>query len=176
MPRRVAINASPLIYLAKVSLLEFLRRIYDEVLTTRLVISECVDKGKKAGYEDALLIEKLVKEGLIRIIELDEKAKIMAKKLARETRIHIGEATVILLAKDENIEEILVDDKRARRIAKLHGLKPRAMLSIILEFVTRHMISIEDAEKYIKKLIDEGFRVGIEVYNRVLEALKSLKN
>lgn len=174
MLRGAVINASPLIYLAKLSLLGFLNKIYDEILTTDIVAGECVDKGKEAGYEDAIIIEKQIKGGLIKIITLDARKKVEARKLAKEARIHIGKATAILLAKNEGIDDIIIEDKKARRIARIYGLKPRGTLSIILELVARQVLSRKEAEDYIKKLIENGFRISVEVYNKIIEVLSSL--
>jgi len=172
LSRRAVINASPLIYLAKISLLRLLDDIYDEILTTDIVIKECVEKGKEAGYEDAIIIERHTKKGLIKIIALSAKKRAEARRLAKEAKIHIGEATVILLAKSEGIDNIIVDDKKARKVARIHNLKPRGTLSVILELVIKRRLSKEEAKKYIDKLIRKGFRVSIEVYNKIIGRLK----
>ncbi len=59
-------NASPLIYLAKIGVLGYLRDFYEDVQIPQEVKEEIVDRGMKGGYSDAFEKEILVDEAIAR--------------------------------------------------------------------------------------------------------------
>jgi predicted nucleic acid-binding protein len=119
---RVTSNTSPIIALAKIGRLKLLKELYQKVMISPFVKVESVDKGKELGAPDALIIEKAIQEGWVKIVKLTQKQNLRAQKLVRETRIGPGEASALVLAKDKGLITIL-DDKEARAIAKSWGLK-----------------------------------------------------
>jgi len=91
-------NASPLIHLAKIGLLGYLKDFYEDVQIPLEVKEETVDQGMKRGYSDAFVIKTAIEEGWIKIEHLSEDNAKRAKIYAEVTRIHIGEAQAIFLA------------------------------------------------------------------------------
>jgi len=167
-------NASPLIYLAKIKMLELLEAIYDHVQIPLQVKIECVDKGKETGYVDALLIEKYIKKGFIIVEELPGYLLRKAENIASEFQIDTGEAQAILLAIHKGKKEILIDEKRARFVAKLEDLSPRGTLYVILKAIKRGLLSKEKAIIKINELIEKNFYISIRVYKEFLQLLREI--
>ena len=110
---KAVINASPLIFLSKLDVLCCLQ-IYEDVYTTDIVIEE-VKRGLEKGYQDSLMVLKLIEDG-----------SLVLKGSAKATEmygLHPGEISVIELARDMKIDTIIMDDGRAIKTAKYFGLK-----------------------------------------------------
>lgn len=86
-------NSSPLIWLAKIGRLGFLRTLFGEVVVPRLVYEESASQRRSP---DAVLIGKAVEEWWMRV---SEEAIEGTEILADASGIHLGEAEAILLAK-----------------------------------------------------------------------------
>lgn len=113
---RAVSNATPLIYLAKIGRLNILEEIFDVVLIPNKVFFEVVIKGKEKGYHDAFLVEEFMEKGFVL------KKKVEIKKLI-DMPIGRGEQETIELAVKEGIKNVLIDEAKARRIARLQNLK-----------------------------------------------------
>lgn len=160
-------NATPLIYLAKVGKLYLLKELFQTVLIPKSVYNEVVIEGKKRGFVDAEIVEKAVKEGWLKVV--DVRTKITFDEIER------GEAEAIELALKKSLD-LLVDDYTARTIAMSLGVKPIGTLRVLFLAVKNGLISKDTAKKTLNLMIMEGFRLSIEVYSRFLEELEKLKN
>ena len=124
-----------------------------------------VVKGREKGFVDAEIIERAVKNGWIKIIEVQAEREF--------SEIERGEAEAIELALKESLE-LLVDDYTARIIASSLGVKPIGAVRVLYLAVKNGLISKDDAKKTLNLMIKEGFRLSIEVYSRFLEELEKL--
>ena len=124
-----------------------------------------VVKGREKGFVDAEIIERAVKNGWIKIIEVQAEREF--------SEIERGEAEAIELALKESLE-LLVDDYTARIIASSLGVKPIGTVRVLYLAVKNGLISKDDAKKTLNLMIKEGFRLSIEVYSRFLEELEKL--
>jgi len=167
-------NASPLIYLAKIGMLDLLEKIYDRIQIPLQVKIECVDKGKQAGYVDAFLIEKYIEKGFIIVEELPKHLLRKAENIALEFQIDTGEAQAILLAVYKGKREILIDEKRARFVAKQENLSPRGTLYVILKAIKRGLLNKEEAINKVNELIKKNFYISTDVYKEFLRLLKEI--
>jgi len=57
-----------------------------------------------------------------------------------KARIDRGEAEAIIQAREREISEVLIDEKKGRRIAQAHTLNPRGIVGIIKEFKLNEII------------------------------------
>ena len=65
-------DATPLIYLAKVEKLHLLGNIGGKKVIPRAVFEEVVTRGKEYGKVDALMVERLVEQGVFQVVEVEE--------------------------------------------------------------------------------------------------------
>lgn len=156
-------NSTPLIYLAKIGKLGLLKRFYQEIVIPREVKSEVVDAGMRLNSPDALVIQKALEEGWIKVKD----TRVLGH--LEEFGIDRGEAEAISLAIELKSNEILVDQTHARLAAKTLGLEPRGTLYVLLLALKKKLISYEEYLEFLEELIRYGFRLREEVY---LEAVK----
>ncbi len=135
------------------------------VLIPASVYEEVVVRGKECGFIDAEIVEKAVKEGWIKVAEIQVERKF--------GEIEKGEAEAIELALRKSLE-LLVDDFTARTIASSLGVKSMGTLRVLYLAVKNNLISKDSARKILNLMIREGFRLSIEVYSRFLEELEKL--
>jgi len=96
----LAFDATPLIYLAKVKKLHLLRNIERKKVIPRAVFEEVVTKGKEYGKVDALMVERLVEQGVFQVVEVEETD--FYKKLTGNERMSKADVEVLALAKDKD--------------------------------------------------------------------------
>ena len=161
----IVANAGPLIHLAHTNKLNLIRILFREIYIPEAVKTETVDKGKAKGYADAIAIEEAISSGWIKVA----KTKSNAEKFAKEARIGKSEAEAILLAKEMKTTRLLIDDARARKIAKSLGLKPHGTIYILRLALTKKIISKKQYTKTLQKALETGLYLSTELY---LQALK----
>jgi len=65
-------DATPLIYLAKVEKPHLLRNIGGKKVIPRAVFEEVVTKDKEYEKVNALMVERLVEQGVFQVVEVEE--------------------------------------------------------------------------------------------------------
>lgn len=169
--RRLAVsNSGPLIHLAKVGLLHLIR-IYDVVIPQE-VKREVVDVGKEKGYADAILVEKAIEDGWIKVIrvKVDEKFA----KIARLAGLHEAEIGVVYYAFKNKITALL-DEDAARVFARGLGVKVRGSLGLLIEGLKEGLISYAEALEGLDKLAEVMY-LSSNVYRLVLKEIEEWKS
>ena len=161
---RAVSNATPLIYLAKIGRLNLLEEIFDAILIPNKVFSEVVVKGKEKGYHDAFLVEAFIEKKFIL------KKKVEIKKL-RNMPIGRGELETIELAAKEGIKNVLIDEAKARRIARLHNLKPKGTLWVLTKAFEKGLLSKDELNNSIQELIKSGYRIREDILVEIFRVL-----
>jgi len=160
-------NATPLIYLSKVGKLELLKSVFDEVHIPEGVKAEAVDRGKELSKRDALIIEKAIHDGWIKV------SKVKSVKLPIE--LEPGETAAISLAKSLGAREILMDEVSARSAARLLGLEPKGTIFVLLRALEMGELDLDEFLKTLNELIERGFRLSEEVYIEAIREARKLR-
>lgn len=167
-------NATPLIYLARLSKLNLLNNLYGKVQIPPEVKTETIDRGKAKGYPDAYVIEEAVNDGWLVTDALTNENTKKSHALAEMTGIDIGEAQAIILTKQKNEKEVLIDQSNARDVARHLGLSPRGTIYVILTGTKRELLTKEIAKQMLAKLIEVNFYISAKVYRDTLSAIEKL--
>jgi predicted nucleic acid-binding protein len=149
-------NATPLIYLAKVGKIEFLKKVFGEVFIPEEVKIEVVDRGKLLGERDAYVIEKAIGEGWLKVLTTE----IVEVPIKLES----GEVAVLSLAKKLGLREVLLDEVSARVAARLLDLTPRGTVFVLLKALEKMEIDLNGFLEVLNQLMRHGFRLKEEVY------------
>jgi len=149
-------NATPLIYLAKVGRIGFLKTVFGEVFIPEEVKVEVVDNGKLLGENDAYVVEKAIGEGWLKVY--------VTEVLEFPIKLERGEAAALSLAKKLGLREVLVDEVSARAAARLLDLTPRGTIFVLLKVLERKIIDVDGFLEVLDQLISHGFRLKEEVY------------
>lgn len=149
---RWVVDASPLIFLAKLERLPLLRDAAGEVLVPQVVLSEIRAQEDPATSR----IESACRSWL----------QPVASQAPTDADL-VGELALIGLALEMDASRVVLDDLAARRQARECGLPVIGTLGILL--AARHRGEISSLRTEIDRLVAHGFRVSSELVDRVLE-------
>lgn len=161
---KAAVNASPLIFLSKLGMLDSLR-LYEKIYTTQVVINE-IERGMDRGYQEALSVRKLVDERLI----IMEKTKVQKEGFG----LHPGELSVIEMAKKKRIKDIILDDRNAIKVAKYFGLKVTITPFLLLKNLNLGNIELDEFKDAMERLIGFGYFISPNLYIEILKTAERL--
>ena len=155
--RRRLVDASPLIYLARLGRLELLLLGVDEVLVPAVVLAEVRAKQDHSTEQ----VEQY----------LDSWLKICDRTQAGVLRflpdLGAGEREVMSQALQEGIVSVVLDDLDARRVSRRLGLEPVGTLGFLLAAKKRSLLP--SLEEEINRLRRYGFWVSETLVHQVLE-------
>lgn len=129
-------DAMVVIHLAKLTLLAKSCEHFKPVVIPEAVHTEIL-AGKKKGYEDAILIEDLIKTDKLKVKRALDKAFL---KRAEEYNAQGSEAEAIALYWQEDADYLATDDDNVRRKAVLLDLKLIGTPAIILKLYKAKVI------------------------------------
>ncbi len=146
-------NSSPLISLAKIRKLDVLEY---NVVIPKAVFDE-ITRPKKE------YVKELYKWGIDKTVDIKNKKAVEYLELI----IGRGEAETIVLAEELDIDAVLIDDLKARRIAKLRGLNVIGTIGVLLD--AKEKGRIDEVKPLLDMLINKKIRISIELYDHALE-------
>ena len=98
----------------------------------------------------------------IRIVPLKEKRDDLLESL-----LDIGEAAVIRLAREQNAALVLIDERKARKVARdVYGLKPIGTARILVEAKRKKLLP--DIRSQFQKLRLEGYWIHDSIVQTAL--------
>ena len=149
---KIVSNSSPLIALSKIEM----RDVLTEVVIPRAVFDE-VTKPKKEYAKE------LYEWGKDKIIEVKNRKVVEYLGLILDR----GEAETIILAEELNANAVLIDDLKARKIAKLRGLNVIGTICVLLNAKDKGLIS--EVKPLLEALTKKKIRISEELYEHALE-------
>lgn len=155
MPKAIS-NTSPLLYLYRISAIDLLPKLFDEVWTAESVNNELL-AGRNKGYD----VPNPADYPWLQIVT---PKSMPSEWLALD--LGAGELGAMALALENPGHVVLLDDMLARRTAQVAGLQVWGTLKILLE--AKSQGAIEKIEPYVTKLSEAGMWISSEVKQRIL--------
>ena len=150
-------NTSPLLYLYRISGIQWLPRLFDEVWTPEAVKDE-LQAGRSKGYD-------VPNPDDYSWLQVVNPKSAPSEWLALD--LGIGEIAAMALALENPDRVVLLDDMLARRTAQVAGLQVWGTLKVLLEAKSHGII--EKVEPYVSKLSDSGMWISSEIKERILK-------
>lgn len=150
----IVINTSPLLALAACSQLELLARLHPRVIVPSAVITE-LERGQ-AGTK--LLALEAERPAWLEIVDLTS-----APSSLLEAYLDAGEAAVITLALELGIQRVVIDERRARTVARTMKLEVVGSIGVLLRAKREGMIA------EVRPSIEAMQAAGIRLSERLLE-------
>ena len=166
------INASPLIYLGKIGAISLLPKLFSECYTTSFVKKEVLS-NKNAPEIPAL------EECFSSWLSLKEPSNEQLIERLGKLNIHLGEASVITLAKelqDKSDKSIrVIDDLAAREIARTLDLKVTGTIGIFINAFRLKFIDVVKCKEYLNILVEHTtFRISSALYSKILKEIEKI--
>ena len=123
MPEVVISNTSPIFYLHRLRLLDLLQELYQKIIIPKAVVAE-LEIGRRQG-EDVPEIDNYE--------WIETRAIRSPQILGLSTDFGSGEAEVLALALEVSESLVIIDEKLARKIARLRGLRVTGTAGVLLK-------------------------------------------
>ncbi len=158
----VVADSSPLIILAKLSCFDLLNKLYARLYISAEVHGEVAVTG--AGLPGA---QEVATSDWIEVRHLQDHAAL----LAAQSRyvLGIGELSTILLAKEIRADAVILDDFKARELAKLQGIRVRGTVGVLETFHRRGYLA--DLRTAFQQLLAHDVYVDQRLLNRRLQSV-----
>ena len=156
MPEVVISNTSPIFYLHRLRLLDLLQKLYQEIIVPKAVVAE-LEAGRRQG-EDVPEIDNYewIKIRAIRSPQI----------LGLSTDFGLGETEVLALALEESDSLVIIDEKLARRIAHLRGLRVTGTAGVLLKAKQEgHILAVKP---FLDRLQEIHFHLSDNVRTLIL--------
>ena len=149
----VVTNTTPLITLAGIGLLDLLPHLYGEIWAPRIVLDEYQVKAPPhqpdlAGVAWLRVVDDVIIDPALPLLDT-------------------GEAAALSLAQTIRARLILLDERKARRIAALLGLPVAGTLAVLLRAKQHGLIAA--IRPYIMQMQSQGRRFHPDLLARLLE-------
>ncbi len=164
-PPRVVADASTLILLAKIGRFALLEGFHAPIAIASAVWREVVSEGQgRAGAQEVevaesagwLAVHTPQNQNLVRLLraELDD-----------------GEAETIALALELRAELVLLDEREARRIAEMYGLRKTGVIGLLIRAKLEG--KLDSLRHELNRLREEaGFWLDERLYRQALEVVE----
>lgn len=159
---RVVCNSSPIIGLSKIGCLHLLWELFNDVIIPEAVFREIV-YGNTSQQVGAFELERAVSERKIVIHKVENQR--MVEQL--QGRLHRGEVEVIVSAKELGIQTVIIDDRSARNLAEALLFTNVGIVGILL--LAKKMQKLTGIKPYLDLLMQSGYRISKEIYERTLD-------
>lgn len=152
MPNIVISDTSVLILFHKIEALGLLEKIYGKIYTT-----------PEVAEEYGLELPKWI---------ILQKVKDTKYQNLLNTQLDMGEASALALAIEINCDLIIIDDLKARKLAKQLNLKLTGSLGIITKAKEKKLITA--VKPLLDKIRNTNFRISEHIVNEILKINKEL--
>ncbi len=151
------INTSPWIALSVCGQTNILTTLYDTILIPSTVRQEII-----AGGKSQIGVRELHEADWLRVVNIQDPAKVL---LLHE--LDRGEAEVIVLAQEQQVTEVILDEKVARMHARVLGLTVVGTLGLLLRAKKRGLIG--DIKPLIEKLLKAEIHIHPNIVHGILQ-------
>lgn len=157
--RKIISNTTPILSLLKINKLVLLKELYGKVTIPNAVFQEIENGKEKQYYQDLSLLS------WIEIADI--------KNL--ESRVYFtdlddGEAEVLILAKEQNADLVIMDEIIGRRFAKQLEFNLTGTIGILLKAKEKGLIN--SVTKLLTELTEKGTWLNPKLISRVIKLAK----
>jgi predicted nucleic acid-binding protein len=151
--RKVIANTTPLIALANIDQLELLHKLYGTIIIPQAVMDEIVRDPARQRVRGSSWIKV-------------EAIRDQSQKDIFRARLHAGEVEVMILAREQKADLVILDDNAAKKTAKFLGFNVTGTLGVLLK--AKKEGYLEKIEPVMNELIRDGLFIIDTVKRYVL--------
>lgn len=154
--RKIITNTTPILSLLKINKLDLLKELYGKVTVPSAVYQE-IEKGKKKPYYQDL--KQVAWIEIENIKNPDSRAFFVD--------LDDGEAEVLILAKEQNADLVVMDEIMGRQYAKQLGFNLTGTLGILLKAKDKGLIN--SLREILTELIEKGTWLNPKLISKVIK-------
>ena len=157
-------DATPIISLTKIDMLDILGRFYNEVLLPKAVFDEVC--SNPAFSDEAETIRNCV------FIRVETVNNTQSVRILRAAGLDLGESEAIVLADSLPDSLLLMDERKGRQIASSMGIRITGTLGILIQ--AKKLGIIDQVKPLLDALPNVNIRIGESLYRSILEQADEL--
>ncbi|GAB4199036.1 MAG: DUF3368 domain-containing protein [Coleofasciculaceae cyanobacterium] len=158
---KIVFNSSPLIFLARLNLLEIFVNASDEFYLPEVVIEEIRAKQDEARE----YIQRLIDDNKIEV----RATNLISLASSLNVRLGKGESEAIALCTELQADYVVLDDFAARKEAMRLGLNVRGTLAILRKLNSEGKMVINNFDELYQRLMVINFRVNRSLFDAIFE-------
>lgn len=155
MPNAIT-NTSPLLYLYRANVIEWLPLLFGEIWTPNAVVEE-LKEGQRRGYDAPIATN-------YDWLKIKSPNSLPFEWLTLD--LGMGELETMALALENTERIVILDDALARRIAQAAGITVWGTLRVLLESKSQKLT--DNIRPYLEQLRESGMWISDEIFQRVL--------
>ncbi len=156
---KIVSNTTPLIGLASIGHFELLQQLFGKIIIPQAVYNEAVVSGREKGGAK----QEILSSDWIEVVSVVD--SLAVEVLLDE--LDLGEAEVIVLARELNADWVLMDEKKGRRKLSQLGIRKIGTVGLLLK--AKEAGYIKSVTKYLTQLRESGFSISQYVFDRILQ-------
>lgn len=160
----VVSDTTPLISLMKISLLDILQTLFEEIRIPEAVYEELTTNEN--FIDEAKQIQKST---FIKVVSVENPD--VVKVLQQVSGLDLGESEAIAYADKAKADFLLMDEARGRRVAKSMGLPIMGTIGVLLAAYEDQILSKDDVETALTGLKNANRRIGDDVIALAMKRL-----
>jgi len=159
----VVVDASPLIFLAKVRRLDLVQRLLgSDVRVAHSVREETLAPGADPAEREAL--ELFFGRCSVEVVRSQRRFAVALSRADNDT---------LTLAVRRRAATLVCDDRLLRLMAEAEGIRPLGTLGLILRAMGEGVLSRSETRQLVDVLVRvHGFRISIEIYQAVVARIE----
>lgn len=150
---KIVSNSSPLIAQAKIEKLDILEYA---IVIPKAVFNETTEPEKE-------YMKELYEWGKDKVVDVRNRKAVEYLELI----LGKGEAETIVLSEELNADAVLIADLKARKIARLRGLKVIGTIGVLLDAKERGRV--HEVKPLLEELMKNKIRISEELHDHALE-------
>ena len=154
----VVSNTTPILSLYKIGRLELLSDLFKQVIVPQAVYNEISILGRGKPGHDAF--------DLVNYISVKQIENVLAASLLR-SQLDYGEAETIVLAQEMGADVLILDEKKARKIAQANSQKVIGTIGILQMAKDKGLIP--NIKTALDALIENGIWINQKLYKAVID-------
>ncbi|MCT7955179.1 DUF3368 domain-containing protein [Laspinema palackyanum] len=157
---KIICNATPLINFASINRLDIFKSLFNEMVIPQAVYAETVE----SGFPNSEAILNEIQAGWLQVQPVEEMPESIPSQL------DAGEREVIALALIEQKPRVILDEKRARKVAQGLGLNVIGTLGILI--LAKQNRIIPQVKPLLNAMMAEAqYWVNETLYHQILQAV-----
>jgi predicted nucleic acid-binding protein len=154
--RKVVSNTTPILSLLKINQLLLLKELYGKIIIPKAVFQEIENGKDKQYYQDLSLLSWIE---ITKIKNTDSKENF--------NELDSGEAEVLIVAKEQNADLVIMDEIIGRRFARQLSINITGTIGILLKAKEKGLIN--SVTKLLTELTNKGTWLNTKLVSKAIE-------
>ena len=159
-------DTTPIISFLKIGQLDILRKIYGSIVIPKAVYAELIANRAFPDEANAIKNCAFIRQEMV-------KDELAVRKLESNMNLDKGESEAIVLFEDLKADLLIVDERKARAVAKEMGIAVVGTLGTLVE--AQRLGYVDKLRPLLERLITSNIRISEALFNELVKLDETIK-